>query len=423
MTLRATALLLATASLAVVLQGCGLIGGKSDIERVGRNSSLTGASFSDLEQEIGLVVKDYDGPETAPGLVFIEGGTFIMGGGEKDIAYQWDNRERQVTVSSFYIDETEVPNIEWKVFLRSIEKDSGAEKATALMPDTNVWYKDLAYNDPYISYYYQHEGFNMYPVVGVNWYQANEYAKWRTRFVNSRRQANDPDAALFPDYRLPSEAEWEYAARGGLEQQNYPWEGKYMRYTRPYRQQGKMGANFKRGRGDYAGRSNQGGSFRQVEGLNDGYMTTAPVKAFLPNDYGLYNMAGNVSEWTFDTYRVLSYEDVEDLNPGRRRGATRDNQQADTTYGDFKTSLLYNPDAPSAYTPVPDAATRGFRNSRESLSAHDNVKVYRGGSWADVAYYLTTGSRRFFNADSASSSIGFRCAMVRVGSPRKSKRD
>lgn len=423
MTLRATALLFVAGALAFTIQGCGLIGGKSDINRVGKSSSKTGASYREDEN---FNPKDFKGPETAPGLVFVEGGTFIMGGGEKDLAYNWDNRERQVTVSSFYMDETEVSNVEWKEFIVHVLQDSGQEKYNALLPDTNVWYKDLAYNDPYISYYFQHEGFNTYPVVGVNWYQANEYCKWRTAFVNKLKKEDDEEAVLYPAYRLPSEAEWEYAARGGLEQQNYPWEGKYMRYTRG-KTQGQFGANFKRGRGDYAGRSNQGASRNQVEGLNDGYMITAPVRAFLPNDYGLYNMAGNVAEWTFDTYRVLSYEDVDDLNPGRRRGETRDQQTTDVTYRGVEEpnlqSLLFNPDNPSTYTPTPEAATRGFRTNKVEPSAWDRVKVYRGGSWSDVAYYLTTGSRRFFDADSASSTIGFRCAMIRVGSPRAGKND
>jgi formylglycine-generating enzyme len=138
-----------------------------------------------------------------------------------------------------------------------------------------------------------------------------------------------------------------------------------------------------------------------VEGLNDGYFIPGPVKAFYPNDFGLYNMSGNVAEWVFDTYRVLSYEDVEDLNPGRRRGKTDDNFTDDDRYVEQRT-LLFNPDAQAP-------STNG---------AFDNVKVYRGGSWADLAYYLTTGSRRFYSADSATATIGFRCAMIRVGSPQ-----
>ncbi|MCS7074111.1 MAG: SUMF1/EgtB/PvdO family nonheme iron enzyme, partial [Bacteroidia bacterium] len=259
-------------------------------------------------------------------------------------------------------------------------------------------------------------GFNTYPVVGVNWHQANEYCKWRSAKVNQKVLEKNPDASpstLWPNYRLPTEAEWEYAARGLLEQENYPWEGKSLRDAK-----GRLRANFKLGRGDYAGRSDKGGS-KLITGLNDAYMICAPVKAFYPNDFGLYNMAGNVAEWTLDTYRQLSYEDVEDLNPHRRRGKTErvvDQVQDDIKY-DKLFSILHHVE-----TTVPDRMKNNgpyvsFATSAGADSEFDNVKVYRGGSWQDVAYYLTPGSRRFYNADSSSCTIGFRCAMIRVGSP------
>lgn len=141
-----------------------------------------------------------------------------------------------------------------------------------------------------------------------------------------------------------------------------------------------------------------------VEGLNDAYMIPAPVKAFMPNDFGLYNMAGNVAEWTLDTYRVLAYEDVDDFNPYRRKGRVTypfdDQITSDFTY-DKERSLLYNPDP----------------NAPVTNDEFDNVKVYRGGSWADVAYWITCGTRRFLNADSSKATIGFRCAMIKVGDP------
>jgi len=375
--------------------GCG----KQDPNMVGKASSKTGLAYNDG----GFEVKAYKGQETAPGLVFIEGGTFHMGGGEKDIAYAMDNRERQVTVASYYIDETETANVDWKEFLFYILKDSGQTKWEALLPDTTVWLRDLAFNDPYRDYYFQHDGFQTYPVVGINWHQANEYCVWRTAKVNEALLQKDPEAVVWPAYRLPTEAEWEYASRGQLEQENYPWEGKSLRDA-----EGMFRANFKRGRGDYAGRSNTGGS-NLPGGLNDRYMIPAPVKEFYPNDFGLYNMAGNVSEWTMDTYRQMSYEDVEDLNPCRRHGMTTDQFQNDDEYNQ-KYSLISHADKNTGglfYNAYPN----------QPNTDNDNIKVYRGGSWADMAYYLTCGSRRFFNADSSASTIGFRCAMIRVGSP------
>ena len=394
-------------------------------------SSKTGQKYSDKD---GYAPVKYPNQPTAPGLVFIEGGTFHMGGGEKDIAYAMDNRERQVTVHSFYIDETEISNNDWKEFLFYVSEnalDVGAgrfdrtvikdlDTVRKLYPDTLVWFRELAYNEPFVELYFQNPAFNMYPVVGINWYQANAYCAWRTTFVNdkmiiSKSKSQNPEKdVLWPKYRLPTEAEWEYAARGLLEQENYTWEGRPLRNVK-----GRFLANFKRGRGDFAGRSNKAGGKWLIEGLNDQYMIPAPVKAYWPNDFGLYNMAGNVAEWTFDAYRVLTYEDVEDLNPYRRKGEVSDPEEYDQKYANRKPqgqdprfSLIAAPDRRSAlgqnYSAAPYPETEGIK---------DRMKVYRGGSWKDIAYYLTCGSRRFFDADSSASYIGFRCAMIRVGSP------
>ncbi len=392
-------------AVALALSACG---GKGNLEDPGSTSRLTGLKFARKSGGEGFYVKPYREMPPAPGLVFIEGGTFHMGGTEKDLDYEHNARVRQVTVASFYIDETEVPNVEYKQFLFYVQKDSGDQKAQLLYPDTNVWFREMAYNDPYVRYYFQHEGYHMYPVVGVNWHQAREFAAWRTAIVNKQLTDRDPEAILYPDYRLPTEAEWEYAARAGYEQELYPWEGRSLRDMK-----GRFRTNFKRGRGDYAGRSNKGGSLL-YEGLNDAYMIPAPVKAFYPNDFGLYNMAGNVAEWTEDTYRVLSYEDAEDFNPHRRRGTVEKDQfQYDDNY-DPKTSLLYSPKAAAA---AQQGAEGGGAASNWPDLGADAAKVYRGGSWADIAYYVTCGARRYLHADSASATVGFRCAMVRVGRP------
>ncbi|TAE50482.1 MAG: gliding motility lipoprotein GldJ [Bacteroidetes bacterium] len=367
---------------------------KDKINRVGSHSSKTGIKYSEETYQ----PKKFREGDPAPGLVLIPGGTFMMGGSEKDIESNMDNRTRQVTVQSFYLDETEVANVDWKEFLADVLKNDGGEsRMKELFPDTNVWRRDLAFNDPYAETYFQHPSFDMYPVVGVNWHQANEYCKWRTKKVNDVLTEDEgEEAVLYPSYRLPTEAEWEYAARGLQESEVYAWEGKSLRNSK-----GQFQANFKRGRGDYAGwRGGDGHHY------TDGYMITAPVLEFFPNDFGLYNMSGNVAEWTQDTYRILSFEDVEDFNPYRRKGATEirpDEWLNDTRY-DNEMSLLFNQDDNAPVGASPDAR-------------FDNVKVYRGGSWYDIAYYLSPGARRFFDADSSSAMIGFRCAMIRTGSP------
>lgn len=389
---------------------------KTDLNKVPDRSEKIGYKWTEGPQssnatgeENGFQPMSYSQP-LAPGLVFIEGGTFIMGGGEKDINYDMSNRERQVTVHSFYIDATEIANVEWKTFVHFIKADSSEEKARWYFPDTAVWYRDLAYNEPFVEYYYQNPAFNMYPVVGINWYQANDYCKWRSTIYNETLKDNAKDEnniVLSPQYRLPTEAEWEYAARGLLEQQNYPWEGKSLRNAK-----GRFRANFKRGRGDYAGRSNYAENTRLIEGLNDGYMIPNPVRQFAPNDFGLYNMAGNVSEWTLDSYRTLAFEDNEDFQPFRRKGDVSDPLERDTEYSRDRSLLVQR----NYKDPVEGAYDQKAYHPVERDAA-DRVKVYRGGSWKDIAYYLTCGSRRFWYADSSSSSIGFRCAMIRVGSP------
>lgn len=416
---------------ALVLTGVAALmaacGGPS-LESAPKKSTVTGRSTKDMAEHAYFKQShlDYKGQEAPPGMVFIEGGTFHMGGGEKDITYEQDNHERQVSVTSFYIDMYEITNLSWKEFMGGQSDQKTFEEMT---PDTTVWYRELAYNEPYVLYYFQHPGFQMYPVVGVDWYQCMEFCKWRTKILNEDLLADDPEAIVYPAVRLPTEAEWEYSARAGYEQENYPWEGKSLRYA-DSRFTGAFQANFKRGRGDYAGRSNKGGSLL-VEGLNDRHMIPGPVGDYMPNEFGLYNMAGNVAEWTLDVYRVVAYDDVEDLNPFRRRGRVTDPMQNDVSYGvdegndqagkDGRLSLMYSTKAVKDYEENYLSAVFDPSNFSDKYDPWDNVRVYRGGSWADVAYYLTCGSRRYLHADTGSSTIGFRCVMTRVGSPSEKK--
>ena len=416
--------------LSLALLGVGTLAGCNKGERTatnpGKYSSTTGLDYNTEE---GMKVAAYKGIPEGPGLVFIEGGRTVLGSQEEDVTMTHDNIERTVTIASFYMDEVEVANIHWLEYLHYARKDSSEEFYKSALPDTTVWARDLSFNDPYVTYYLRYPGFRYFPVVGVSWLQADDYCTWRTAKVNEGlatksgsfsekkgKKSKKGDAApaegaaegeggavaagalgdgksnvsiengnTLPNYRLPTEAEWEYAAQAligtqevGNENQEekriYPWDGRTVRNAYG-KTQGQFLANFKRGRGDYAGIAGS---------LNDGAMITEYVYAYPPNDYGLYNMAGNVNEWVQDVYRPLSYQDVEDLNPFRRNG-------------------------------VGDPSDKYDKKGYQSL-IDDNVRVYKGGSWRDVAYYLSPGTRRFMDQDSATATIGFRCAMINAGS-------
>lgn len=315
--------------------------------------------------------------ETGPGLVLVEGGTFTMGRVEDDVMYDWNNRPRRVTVASFYMDQTEVTNFHWVEYLYWISRayQSYPMIYKNALPDTLVWRSKLGFNEKYVEYYLRHPSYRDYPVVGVNWLQANDYCKWRTDRVNEyvliregildfnidqadeatfnteaylagqyeegiRQNLTDlnpsnatgkkgkdlgerivrmEDGILLPRYRLPTEAEWEFAYYGLIgnlkspnnevisERRIYPWNGHFVRQSNA-EFQGEIRANFVRGRGDYMGVAGN---------LNDGADVTASVTAYWPNDCGLFNMAGNVAEWVLDVYRPLSSEDVDEFRPFR----------------------------------------------------------------------------------------------------------
>jgi sulfatase modifying factor 1 len=422
-------------SLAVIVASC-FSNGAPTSSAPGGISTTTGLEFN---EEGGFQVNNFQGQPDGPNLIFIEGGRTVLGSFEEDLLNSNNNIERAVTVASFYMDETEVANINWLEYEFYIKQDSDQYYWKNNLPDTTVWAKDLAYNDPYVDHYYRYPGFRFFPVVGVNWRQAVNYCKWRTQVVNMKLAdeaglldpladgddafagaEGDPVAAskpsriplesgvVLPNYRLPTEAEWEYAAQALIgtqwldENQThrrlYPWDGHALR--NPYgKSMGYFLANFKRGKGDYAGIAGK---------LNDGAMIPTYVYDYPPNDFGLYNMAGNVNEWVQDVYRALSFQDMDDMNPARRDAVGDSETGYDGSYTFIGNEREYSEEEWVKNT--------GLQKSYNPDSPPmKRMRVYKGGSWADVAYWLSPGTRRALFEDSATSTIGFRCAMIRAG--------
>jgi len=218
-------------------------------------------------------------------------------------------------------------------------------------PDTLSWVRDYAYsyNEPMTRNYFWHPAFDDYPVVGVNWKMAKAFCYWRTKLWNMYGET----AEISEDFRLPTEHEWEYAARGGREGAPYPWGAYYTRNAK-----GCLLANFKPGRGNYP---------------EDGGLYTVKADGYYPNDYGLFCMAGNVAEWTETAYFENAYSFMHDLNPDIR---------VDAKESDDKTAKR---------------------------------KVIRGGSWKDVAFFMNTGTRTFEYQDTTKCYVGFRCVLTFLG--------
>jgi len=369
------------------------------------------------------------------GTVFINQGTFQIGQSDEDVFFNQNQVTKTISIKAFYMDDAEISNNEYRQFVywvrdslahtilgNTIEDDFGKEyldwnieldwsdpilleevqelffpeneqifgrfeldvrklnftykkldirgaadnkdkdklrtefiltKTVNIYPDTLVWARDFAfsYNEPQAQAYFSHPAYDDYPVVGVSWEQANAFAAWRSHFFNTYRISKGMSQQ--GDFRLPTEFEWEWAARGGHLSSPYPWGGPYIKNDK-----GCLLANFKPGRGNYT---------------DDGGFYTVKTYAYNPNDFGLYNMAGNVAEWTSTAFDESVNSTVHDLNP------------------DYK---------------------------YEAKDEDDIVmkrKVIRGGSWKDIGYMVQTSTRTFEYQDTTKSYIGFRCVMDFLG--------
>ncbi len=407
----------------------GIILSASSCKLLGKKKS----GGNDQGQLIGVAPGQKSNLTRPPGMVFVPPGTFHMGPSDEDINYAFTARNKQVSISGFWMDATEITNNEYRQFTKWVtdsiaaklmgyvkqgqdgneyvdwekaKKINYADKATfekidaiivtpdnrifgkkeldakkivyqsevfdykaaaqnrdvtvprsafivkqqiPVYPDSLCWIRDFAYsyNEPMAKRYYTHPAYGNYPVVGVNWKQATAFCEWRTIYLNSFLESKKK--ATESDFRLPSEAQWEYAARGGRSQAPYPWGGPYLRNKK-----GCLLANFKPGRGNYP---------------EDGGLYTVRADAYWPNDFGLYNMAGNVAEWTGSLYYEGAYNFQHDMNPDIRW------------------------------------------NAKDSDPPRMKRKVVRGGSWKDVGFYLQTGTRAYEYQDTSKSYVGFRCVI------------
>ena len=518
----------------ILVIGCN----RNSMKGSGKNSSsATGWSINDKEGGGFSYNKKYKGQISAPGMVFIQGGTFVKGNAKDNVLNDWNNTPTQQYVRSFFMDETEVTNVMYREYLFWLKKKfykSDSEDIRniyfAALPDTLVWRNPLGFNEDMVNNYLRHPAFNNHPVVGVSWVQAQNFSKWRTNRVNEKilldkgflneealkelhndstnvygfntlsylvspkssyggnlenliegtvsADAENPEfvsietGLLVPTYRLPTESEWEYAALGLEElregnlyrgKKKFPWSGEYTR-SQQKKTLGDQLANFKLGRGDYGG----------IAGWSEeGSGITTSSMAYPPNSFGLYGMAGNVSEWVADVYRPIIDEEANDFNYYRgniysKPQITRDGKVTTIDRENFKDQFQVMENGRLKIFKLPGeiasedlseddlkrinytrAENRDFQDgdnesTREFASSNNNLnrpmysdptltkssstkrltlisneaRVYKGGSWLDRSYYLDPAQRRFYPEYFATNFIGFRNAMSYMGEDR-----
>ena len=391
-------------------------------------SSLAACGSKESGQLLGVFERPKWKGINPYGMIYVPSGTLHIGVSDQDVSNTYVHRPKSISIQGFYMDDTEITNNEYRQFVNWVrdsialvyldmfyeDEYSGEERldwlaredidwtdetlddlyysedeqfagqkeldtrklmfeyqwydwkkaahakdgnrkdhikkdVVAIYPDTMVWIRDFAYsyNEPFTRNYFWHPAFDDYPVVGVDWRMANAFCYWRTQLWNRLSDVSTED------FRLPTEHEWEYAARGGHDYAPYPWGAYYLRNAK-----GCLLANFKPGRGNYP---------------EDGGFYTVKADAYFPNDYGLFNMSGNVSEWTITSFSENAYSFLHDLNPDNRYDAKEDD------------------------------------------SEYYKRKVIRGGSWKDVGYFLQTTTRDWEFQDTTKSYIGFRCALTFLG--------
>lgn len=416
-------ILIALAAITLNSSSCKMLGGKNKSGKVLPNDGQLHGVSPDARWT----------PTMPPGMVYVPAGTFHMGPSDEDVNYSFTARNKSVSISGFWMDATEITNNEYRQFTNWVRDSTAAklmgyvkqgpdgneyvdwkkastikwgdkstiEKIDAIIvtpdnrifgkkeldaskivyqseifdykaaasnrdvtiprsafivktkvpvyPDSLCWVRDFSYsyNEPMAKKYFNHPAYGNYPVVGVNWKQATAFCEWRTHYMNSFLESKK--RAPESDFRLPTEAQWEYAARGGRSQSPYPWGGPYLRNKK-----GCLLANFKPGRGNYP---------------EDGGFYTVRADAYWPNDFGLYNMAGNVAEWTSSLFYEGGYNFQHDMNPDIRW------------------------------------------NAKDSDPPRMKRKVTRGGSWKDVGHFLQTSTRAYEYQDTSKSYIGFRCVL------------